>query len=279
MLEGMKSFPVLPVALVAGVALVALSSRRREGAPSAPSTGSTPCDLAIDNGMGAVERYFGGDTGRESTAKFAFARAAVQRACPVEVLSTKSPACHATIARVNQGLLANPTGDKHGELLAELYGACPCLFDDDGMVVTLHLPDGTRDARVKPTTAKALEALLEELVRANEAWLRANPRAPNLYDAGVRYGLEAIGEDEFNAIPFVLSSRVGDCEDLASWRAAELRVRSGVAAKARVTSTPFTQGGRAIDLFHVTVQYPDGRIEDPSERLGMRDVTIGRAST
>lgn len=60
---------------------------------------------------------------------------------------------------------------------------------------------------------------------------------------------------------------VHNCEDLACWRAAELRVRYGIAAIPIFTCKPRANGGY---LYHITVQLPDGRIEDPSRRLGMR---------
>jgi hypothetical protein len=67
----------------------------------------------------------------------------------------------------------------------------------------------------------------------------------------------------------------GDSEDLAAWRAAELRVH-GVDAEPVVGwqwappsgSGRSPQGGRWV--IHAAVRHPDGRIEDPSEILGRR---------
>jgi predicted transglutaminase-like cysteine proteinase len=53
-----------------------------------------------------------------------------------------------------------------------------------------------------------------------------------------------------------------DCEDLAAWRAAELR-RAGVAAMAVAK-----RSGKK--KFHAVVVFPDGTYEDPSRRLGMK---------
>jgi len=63
-------------------------------------------------------------------------------------------------------------------------------------------------------------------------------------------------------IPEVMRHRFGDCEDLSAWRVAELRL-GGVRAIPWVVQS----GNR---LYHVQVRYPDGTIEDPSRRLGMR---------
>ncbi len=58
-----------------------------------------------------------------------------------------------------------------------------------------------------------------------------------------------------------------NCEDLACWRAAELRVREGILAEPTFIWKLRPNGGY---LYHILVRYPDGRIEDPSRTLGMR---------
>jgi hypothetical protein len=58
-----------------------------------------------------------------------------------------------------------------------------------------------------------------------------------------------------------------NCEDLACWRAAELRVRHDVQAEPTFIWKLRANGGY---LYHILVKYPDGRIEDPSRTLGMR---------
>lgn len=113
-----------------------------------------------------------------------------------------------------------------------------------------------------------LTPCLRALTEVNEAYLRANPQAPMLYDSGVRYQLDPSGTELWQDIPNVLARRVGDCKKLCAWRAAELRVRRGIAAVA----TPVLQkvDGRAgVILVHVIVTLPDGRTEDPSRLLGM----------
>jgi hypothetical protein len=114
---------------------------------------------------------------------------------------------------------------------------------------------------------KALEVLLWTLMRIDENYLRANPRIPPLYDSGVRYEEEPVGQEDWQDIPTTLRMGIGDCEDLACWRAAEYRVRFGIDARPMFTYKLRSNGSY---LYHITVRLPDGRTEDPSRRLGMR---------
>lgn len=99
-------------------------------------------------------------------------------------------------------------------------------------------------------------------------FLASHPRTPELYKAGVRYipedGIHAPKSEIFGGIKYVLAKRGADCEDLAAWRVAELRLR-GEQARARLSWRRFGRHYR----YHVTVRRGDGRIEDPSARLGM----------
>ena len=108
--------------------------------------------------------------------------------------------------------------------------------------------------------------MVEALVRLNMDWLRrAGGRIPPLYNTDVVYEregrtMEGRPREVFRQIPEVLKRGVGDCEDLAAWRIAELRAM-GVNAQPLIT-----KHGR---MFHVSVRLPDGRVDDPSKRLGM----------
>lgn len=100
-----------------------------------------------------------------------------------------------------------------------------------------------------------LQAALDALTLWNRRHLRASGPVPPLYRTRVRYRREKPGREQWMPIPLVLAQGYGDCEDLACWRAAEI-------------------GGRAVPLrvrtgWHIVVRRPDGRIEDPSRRLGM----------
>lgn len=96
-------------------------------------------------------------------------------------------------------------------------------------------------------------------------------RIGHIYTTGVRYRRE-----EHETLPGVERVQTaeeagamgdGDCDDLAPWLAASRRVLEGVNARAKAVESPGIG-------YHVVVEYPDGRIEDPSARLGMLDGTI-----
>lgn len=116
--------------------------------------------------------------------------------------------------------------------------------------------------RDKERSQKSILILLNALVAINMEWLKAHPRTPGLYQSGIRYERENV--EVWQAIPQLLASKRGDCEDLACYLTAELRMK-GVMAK------PFLKSKRVgnFTLFHVVVMLPDGRILDPSKRLGM----------
>jgi len=118
-------------------------------------------------------------------------------------------------------------------------------------VATIHVP----------TSAAFYEAAIEGLTRLNVEMLSVADFPP-IYESGVGYRKEA--EDTWRHADDVFCSGWGDCEDLAAWRAAELRV-SGEDPAARVyvyRSGPLR--------FHAVVARGSGRIEDPSLILGMR---------
>lgn len=110
--------------------------------------------------------------------------------------------------------------------------------------------------------APQLRILLDALVRLNLLKMQSN-RLPSLYKSGVRYKREPKSINRFEqwkTITDILQTGFGDCEDLASARVAELR-RLGIRA------IPWLR--RKGNIWHVVVRYPNGRIEDPSRRLGM----------
>lgn len=122
--------------------------------------------------------------------------------------------------------------------------------------------------------AAVLETLLGALTAMNELYLLERPNTPWLYQAGVRYEREPPGQEQWLPIPFVLLRRDqgggADCEDLACWRAAELRVKKNE----RGATAIFTHRQRADGrrLYHIRVRRgPEAgrRVEDPSVALGM----------
>jgi hypothetical protein len=109
------------------------------------------------------------------------------------------------------------------------------------------------------------------LMAANVAWLADYPRTPGIYRSGVRYQMEPRGSERWQGIAACLARGVGDCEDLACWRAAELRA-GGTAAMPSAIWRPVDGRIRA----HAFVALPDGSTEDPSEVLGMRPLGLHR---
>lgn len=106
--------------------------------------------------------------------------------------------------------------------------------------------------------------LIESLVSRNMVYLKNNPKTPLLYSSGVVYASE-FTQQEWQDIPRTLKLKHGDCEDLASWRIAELRIQ-GINAKPHIIWNAVNNAF----YFHVQVKHPDGSMEDPSVRLGMK---------
>jgi hypothetical protein len=111
-----------------------------------------------------------------------------------------------------------------------------------------------------PARADAFEAALEGLTRVNEG-LMQRETLPPLYEAGVRYRDEP--RDVWKHAVDVGHDKFGDCEDLAAYRAAELRV-SGEDPGAYVTT--YKSGP---NRYHAVVARSGGLVEDPSRVLGM----------
>lgn len=124
-----------------------------------------------------------------------------------------------------------------------------------------------RSARDRQVAHKSVCHLLKALTLCDVDWLREHKEAPLLYKSGVHYEEEAPGRDDWQDIPTTLAMGYGDCEDLACWRAAELQVRYGIRAWPTFLWRRRPRGGL---LYHIQVLHPDGRVEDPSRRLGMR---------
>lgn len=115
-----------------------------------------------------------------------------------------------------------------------------------------------------------LQDMLESLVLADVLFLQDNPETPGVYEAGLQYQPEEIGHDDWRDIPSVLDHSGGDCEDLACYRVAELRVRAGEACKPYVSwQIVHSKKYGNFTLYHIRVLRKDGSIEDPSKILGM----------
>lgn len=116
-----------------------------------------------------------------------------------------------------------------------------------------------------PPVPEAIEALAEGLVRLNVWYMETadehDVQTPSLYACGVVYRREPMGREWWESAADalgVITHRSGDCEDLAAYRAAELRVFEGdEGARVRIVRTK--RGS-----FHAIVQRGDGSFEDPS---------------
>lgn len=126
------------------------------------------------------------------------------------------------------------------------------------MRIRLSIPE-------KHLTPEALNSALEAVTRTNESLLASGryPTANEAIKRGVRWKPEPPGDEHFDLATTVLGRGWGDCDDLAPYHAASLRV------------TGADPGARAVvrrsgpNRWHAYVQRSDGRTDDPSKRAGM----------
>jgi hypothetical protein len=140
-----------------------------------------------------------------------------------------------------------------------------------------NAPNGKKWLKPSKLLALVVREALEALIMANRLYLRTH-RAPALYESGIRYEEEPAGQpyESFDAIPVVLARGSADCDDLVSWRIAELR-NAGENAKIRLKwSFDPSRGAR---MYHVLVRRANGQVEDPSLRLGMGNHQAAKAVT
>lgn len=118
-----------------------------------------------------------------------------------------------------------------------------------------------------PAIPSVLETLAEALVSV-DVWMMEHAadngvELPPLYESGIVYRREPPGREWWETASDLLSfvtNRSGDCEDVAAYRVAELRVFDGEHAILRVV--PTRRG-----TLHAVVEREDGTIEDPSRIL------------
>jgi hypothetical protein len=120
-----------------------------------------------------------------------------------------------------------------------------------------------------------LRALLEAVCVANWQYLVEHPTTPRLYERQppIQYALKTrAGEkDVWQDLPATYTLGIGDCKDLACIRVAELRA-SGVSDAVpfiRVANYLDPEGVKPPLLVHHVQVCANGKIEDPSEILGM----------
>lgn len=109
-----------------------------------------------------------------------------------------------------------------------------------------------------------LDAALESVTRLNEEMLKAG-KVPTFQEGahGIQWQPEPPGAEHFDHAAKVLGRGHGDCDDLAPWHAASLRVTNeDPGAKAVVKRV-------ADDRWHALVKRSDGTYDDPSLTAGM----------
>lgn len=161
----------------------------------------------------------------------------------------------------------------------------------------------------KPYAERVLACLVWALIFADEDFLKSPAASgfPSLYKSGVFWQAEkptgrsgckgGDGQEQFLGARQVLEQGHADCEDVASWRVAELRT-GHVSQHLPRGMGPFAGHPRAVVLpcpwpgnmrpvvdvcpaffsrevapgswiYHILVCWPDGTLEDPSRQLGM----------
>jgi len=114
-----------------------------------------------------------------------------------------------------------------------------------------------------PASAEAIAAAAEGLTSLNFKLMRVAQIGgggfPPLYESGIVYRREAPQHENWQNAIALLRTRQGDCEDLAGYRASELRM-AGEPAMVEIIPT-------RRHSYHAIVRRGDGTIEDPSRIL------------
>lgn len=114
--------------------------------------------------------------------------------------------------------------------------------------------------------ARLNAAQVTGLALINFELLALTPTVGPMYQYRLRYVQDHPDYARWKDFVQVIREGVGDCKDLVAWRVAELW-HQGI--DAHVVSSIQRQDNGDI-LYHVQIQLPDGTIEDPSVKLGMR---------
>lgn len=132
----------------------------------------------------------------------------------------------------------------------------PILFD-------VHLFRSPEDRK---RSQRCVLWLMEALTQINVMWIKTHPNTPELYSTPIHYEPEPPNQEVWQDIPTLLERGKGDCEDLACYRAGELRA-------AGINVRPYIKWRKEGEsyVYHAVVMWPDGRVEDPSLALGMHE--------
>lgn len=115
-------------------------------------------------------------------------------------------------------------------------------------------------------TTRQLEEAVNFMGRVCQAQIEdpaLSGRIPPIYSGHYRYQREPPDREEWQTALQTAERRHGDCEDLCSLLLGFLWASGERGARARVVSVTPT-------LRHVMVARADGRLEDPSAKLGMK---------
>lgn len=122
--------------------------------------------------------------------------------------------------------------------------------------------------RSNPQWDQVLTYILRALTLANVDFLRANPSTPRMYDSGMVYRPDGIGDQAWLDVGAALERGWADCKTVSAIRAAELQVAGEeawpIVGRRRVMDVPTV--GR-VNVIHIQVRRRDGRVEDPSAIL------------
>ena len=118
---------------------------------------------------------------------------------------------------------------------------------------------------IELNTTRQLEEAVNFMGRVNQAQIEdpaLRGRIPPIYSGHYRYKREPPDREEWQTALQSAERRSGDCEDLCSLLLGFLWAAGEKGARARVIHVTPT-------LRHVMVARADGRLEDPSAKLGM----------
>lgn len=134
--------------------------------------------------------------------------------------------------------------------------------------------DAASSEKDRLVSERILLFLLEALASVNLVWRKAYPNTPSVYTRGaVRYEREE-GTEEWLTTPVLFARGIGDCEDLAMERVAELREK-GIRSRAWLVWTKLPNGAYTYHALtwreSVDRELPPGKPPSSSELTARGD--------
>lgn len=166
-----------------------------------------------------------------------------------------------------------PAGPVPREVLADTWRWLRESFPGEcgRMIEESPVDGGLYRATLEIPVREGAYLLLLDALTAINVWTRERASIhgypfPSVYDGALTYEQEPPGFEIWATTPALYARGVGDCEDIAADRAAELQL-AGIPARAVIRLEHRTAEGT---FWHVLVKHPDGTLEDPCIALGMR---------